>query len=317
MVPPRRSANAKRKTRAILIVGRPRKQALLSQRRGEYGQQTWVDDRAAAPVSSHRTRSRTETAATIASRRSGGPKTERKADNRILWALAAIAIVVLAIEGHRLAHFLPRIEDWIGALGPWGPVLFAGALIVVAPLFLPCTPFGLTAGVVYGLWRGYLLYFASVYAANVLIYLIGGRLLREPVLRALEKRPSLRNTVEVARTRGTSLVSWIRLLPLNPAIFSYAFGAVGVSFRSVAIGSLAMFPHLFLDVYLGTVAAHVTKMAGEGHAHWEREGVLLVAGLALVLVVSWRIARMARAEIESAKGSDFSVTKETTTPERP
>ena len=47
-------------------------------------------------------------------------------------------------------------------------------------------------------------------------------------------------------------------------------------FARSSIGTLGMFPHMFLDVYLGTVAAHVTRMAGEGHSNWEIKGAGLL-----------------------------------------
>ena len=218
----------------------------------------------------------------------------------VLWTLGVILIVILAFEGHRLEHLLPVVEHRIEALGAWGPVIFVAALIALEPFFFPNTLFGITAGVVFGLWKGYALYFAAIYIANLIIYWIGRVALRRPVLRALDSRPQIRGAVEAASRGGSRLVFWIRLLPLNPAIFSYAFGAVQVPFRSVLLGTLGMFPHLFLDVYLGGVAAHVTTMAGQGHANWEAKGVGFVLGLVAIGAVSWQITKIARAQIGAA-----------------
>lgn len=219
---------------------------------------------------------------------------------RIMWILAGVLIVVLAFEGHHLAHLLPQIEHWIEGLGLWAPAIFVAAIFVLEPLLFPNTVFGMTTGVVFGLWKGYLLYFSAAYFANLMVYFIGRRVLRAPVLRALDARPSIRDAVGGAKKEGSGLVFWIRVLPVNPAIFSYAFGAVQVPFRSVALGTIGLFPTMFFDVYLGTVAAHVTKMAGEGHSNWEIKGVGLVLGLIAVGVVSWRITRIARAQIQAA-----------------
>lgn len=234
---------------------------------------------------------------------------ERRTRNgkRIAWILAGLVIVVLASQGHHLAHLLPRAEHWIADLGLWGPVAFVAALFVLEPLFFPNTLFGMAAGIVFGLWKGYLLYFWAVYFANLIVYFIGRRVLRAPVLRSLEARPSIRNAAGAAEKQGASLVFWIRLLPINPAVFSYALGAVHVPSRAVAIGTLGMFPHLFFDVYLGTVAAHVTKMAGAGHRDWEIKGVGLVLGLVAVAALAHRITRIARAQIQAAEADAFRV----------
>lgn len=223
---------------------------------------------------------------------------------RVLWILAGILILVLAFQGHHLAHLLPRAEHWIENLGVWAPVIFIAAVLVLEPVFFPNTLFGMTAGAVFGLWKGYLIYFGAVYVANLIVYTIGRRALRAPVLRALDVRPSIRNAVATAEKEGTSLVFWIRLLPINPAIFSYAFGAVQVPFRSVAIGTLGMFPHMLFDVYLGTVAVHVTKMADGGHSNWEIKSAGLLLGLVAVAVLIHRITRIARAQIQAAGAGD-------------
>jgi len=223
-----------------------------------------------------------------------------RSGKRIAWVLAGILILLLAFQGHRLAHLLPRIENWIATLGPWGPVLFVATIFVLEPLFVPNTLLGIVAGVVFGLFEGYLLYFWSAYFANLIIYFIGRRVLHARLMRALDRRVIIRDAVQATKKEGASLVFWIRVIPINPVIFSYAFGAIQVPFRSVAIGTLGMFPHLFLDVYLGAVAAHVSKIASEAHGNWEIKSVILVLGLVAVAVLSWRITGIARRQIRAA-----------------
>lgn len=173
------------------------------------------------------------------------------AQHRLAWVLGALLIVLLAVEGHRLAGFLPQAERAISELGPWGPLLYVTAILVLEPFLFPNFIFGVIAAA-------------------------------------------------AASAEGTGLVFWLRLIPANPAILSYALGALRVLPRSVAIGTLGMAPHLFVDVYLGSAASHVTRMAGEAHANWESKGVGLLLGLVAVAVVSWRVARIARAQIRTA-----------------
>ena len=223
---------------------------------------------------------------------------------RVVWVLAGILIVVLAFEGRHLAHLLPQAEHWIETLGLWGPVIFIAAIFVLEPVFFPNTLFGMMAGAVFGLFEGALLYFSGMYFANLVVYFIGRHALRDPVLRALDRQPKIRDAVQAAEKEGTSLVFWIRVLPVSPAFCSYAFGAIQVPFRSVVIGSLGMFPTSFFDVYLGTVAAHVTKMAGEGHSNWEIKGVGLLLGLGAFAAIFWKVTQIARAQIRAAGVAD-------------
>jgi uncharacterized membrane protein YdjX (TVP38/TMEM64 family) len=224
----------------------------------------------------------------------------RRNQKRIAWIIGAALVAVLAVEGHRLAPFLPRIEHFVESLGPWGPLIYIASIVVLEPLLFPNSLFGLTGGVVFGFPRGLLYYASGVYLGNLLVYWMGRRFLRRPVLDALERRPKVQATMNAAKRDGTSLVFWLRMLPLNPALFSYAFGAVELPLRAVALGSFGMLSHLILDVYIGTVAAHVTEMAGQGHTQWEIEGIGLIGGLVAVGIVFWRVARIAKAQVREA-----------------
>jgi hypothetical protein len=66
---------------------------------------------------------------------------------------------------------------------------------------------------------------------------------------------------------------------------------------------------MFLTVYFGAAAAHLTRMAGEDHAHWTEEGIGLLLGLVacagLVLQVgsmAWREIHVAEAEARDETG---------------
>jgi uncharacterized membrane protein YdjX (TVP38/TMEM64 family) len=219
---------------------------------------------------------------------------------QIAWIVGGLLVAALAFEGRHLAHFLPRIEHFVEGLGPWGPITYIAAIVALEPLLFPNSLFGMMAGVLFGLPLGFVCYSGGVYLGNLLVYLIGRRLLRRPVLHALEDRAEVQAAVTAAKQEDTSLVFWLRMIPVNPAVFSYAFGAVEIPLRTVALGTFGMLPHLLLDVYIGTVAAHVTEMAGESHSHWEIEGIGLVVGLIALGIVFWRVARIAKASIRKA-----------------
>jgi len=212
----------------------------------------------------------------------------------------AALLGLLAWQGHHLAHGLPELEASIAALGPWGPLAYIAGVILLSPLLMPDSVFGVTAGIAFGLGKGFGYYFAAVYAACLLEYALARRWLRGPVRTALASRPALRDMVEAAGHGGVRLTVWIRLVPLNPAVVSYALGAVGVAFRAVAIGTLGMFPHMFATVYLGVAAAHVTRMAGKGHTDWTVEGVWLLLGLALCAIAVGQLSALAWRKIRSA-----------------
>ena len=221
--------------------------------------------------------------------------------HRLSWIAAAAALGLLLWQGHHIAHLLPRIEAWVDSLGPWAPLAYAAGVIVLSPLLVPDSIFAIVAGVVFGLAEGFALYFGAVYVGSLIATGLGRRWLRTRVLAVLETRPDLDAMVRAARSEGAWVTFWIRLIPLNPAIVSYALGAAGVPLRSVALGTLGMFPHMLLAVYLGVAAAHVTRMAGESHESWTLQGASLLLGLvACAGVVAW-VSRLAARQVAAAE----------------
>jgi uncharacterized membrane protein YdjX (TVP38/TMEM64 family) len=214
--------------------------------------------------------------------------------HRLFWIAAAAALLVLAWQGHRLSHLLPGFEKVIEELGPWGPIAFIVAILVLEPLLVPDTLFAITAGVVFGPVAGSLYYGVAVYAACLLTQWLGARWLKEPVLRRLATQERIRMLVEKAAAGGTRSTLLVRLVPVNQAILSYALGAAGVPLRSALVGNFAMFTHMLPPLWFGAAAVHMTRMAGTGHAHWERDGVIALVGLALAAVITLGLARRTR-----------------------
>jgi uncharacterized membrane protein YdjX (TVP38/TMEM64 family) len=214
-----------------------------------------------------------------------------------------VVLALLAWQGHHLAHWLPQFERLIESLGPWGPVVFCIALLVLEPFLVPDTLFGLAAGAAFGLVAGTAYYFAAVYVMCLVVQWLGRHWLKARVLRLLEARPRLRAMVLDAPQRGVRFTFLIRLVPVNQALLSYALGAAGVPLRAAVVGNLGMFTHMLPTAYFGAVAVHVTRMAAKGHKEWELDGVLLVLGLLVCVALALQITRRAWAAIGTATTS--------------
>jgi uncharacterized membrane protein YdjX (TVP38/TMEM64 family) len=55
------------------------------------------------------------------------------------WGIYVVAgaAIVLALKYLHVQDALKEALDWIGKLGPWGPVIFIGIYVVATVLFVP------------------------------------------------------------------------------------------------------------------------------------------------------------------------------------
>lgn len=227
----------------------------------------------------------------------------RSPASRTIGVLAGVlGLALLAWQGRRIAHEIPWFEHAIRQLGPWGPAALIVAIVVLSPLFVPDSIFGLIAGASFGLVTGTACYFAGLYLACLAIQLASGHWLGPRMLHLLDARPALRAAVLAAPQGGTRFALLIRMVPINQALLSYALGAAGMPLREAAVGNLAMITHLFPTVYFGAAAVHVTRMAGTGHREWETEGVLFLLGLGVTVLLTLEITRRAWATIGGRSG---------------
>lgn len=213
---------------------------------------------------------------------------------RLKWAGAAAVLVLLASQGHHIAQWLPRFEQTIEALGPWGPVVFFAAVVLLEPLLIPDTLFALAAGAAFGPLAGTVYYGAAVYVACLLTQWLGARWLKTPVLRRLASHDRIQALVRKAADGGTRATLLVRLVPVNQALLGYALGAAGVPLRNAFAGNLGMFPHMLPTLWFGAAAVHVTRMAGTGHTQWERDAVLGLIALGVSVGIALRIAHRTR-----------------------
>jgi uncharacterized membrane protein YdjX (TVP38/TMEM64 family) len=145
---------------------------------------------------------------------------------RILTILTAIVILV-AIA---LLVDLPtavQLRDWATSVGPWFPLAFLAAHIVVTVFPIPRTTFTLAAGLLFGPYLGVPLAVVSATASAVIALLLVraagwqlNKLVRHPRVDSLDAR---------LRERGWPAIVSMRLIPAVPfSVLNYAAGASAV-----------------------------------------------------------------------------------------
>src|SRR5882757_7585387 len=139
--------------------------------------------------------------------------------------MLATAIVILVA----VAVLVPlpsavQLRDWATSVGPWFPLAFLGAHIVVTVFPFPRSAFTLAAGLLFGPLLGVAIgVIASTISAVIALFLVRAagwqlsRLVRHPRVVVLDAR---------LRARGWPTILSMRMIPVVPfSVLNYAAGA--------------------------------------------------------------------------------------------
>jgi len=218
---------------------------------------------------------------------------------RLLIGSCLLAVVVWF--GRHAVEDIEAVETWIAGHGVWGWVAFVGMVVLFTSMFVPDILLAVVAGSVFGIGWGTVLTFVGVVLTAVLNFLIARTLLRSRIEKMLEKHPKLRAIQRAAKNEGLRLQLLLRLAPLNAVSVSYVLGASGVRFSTFLLATVVV----FVEVYFGYLANHVTTVAGNVNEHSTLHTVVTVVGFVVCVVLMIYIARVAsraiaETEIDSA-----------------
>src|SRR6266700_3175430 len=219
----------------------------------------------------------------------------------VLYATVAVAIV-LAVKYFHVQDWLKEALDWIGKLGPWGPVIFVGLYVVATVLFVPGSVLTLGAGAVFGVVLGSMCVSISATLGATAAFLVGRYLARDAIARKIEKNEKFATIDRAVANEGWKIVLLTRLSPVFPfTLLNYAFGLTRVKLSHYVLASwVGMIPGTVMYVYLGSLvnvgAGHRQRTIGE----W----VLYGAGLLATVTVTVFVTRLARRALAKHIGSN-------------
>lgn len=148
-----------------------------------------------------------------------------------------------------------QLRDWAQSVGPWFPLAFLVAHILVTVFPIPRTAFTLAAGLLFGPALGVLIAVvastASAVLALILVRAAGWRLNR------LVRYQAIHRADERLRERGWVSVLSLRLIPVLPfSVVNYAAAASAVAVLPYTLATLAgLLPGTAAVVFLGDALA--------------------------------------------------------------
>src|SRR6266404_1030 len=208
-------------------------------------------------------------------------KTSLSVSSRWKWGLYIVAgiALVLALKYFHVQDLLKSALDWIGKLGPWGPVIFVGLYIVATVLFVPGSVLTLGAGAVFGVALGSVCVSISATLGATAAFLVGRYVARDAIARKVERNERFTTIDRAVADEGWKIVLLTRLSPVFPfTLLNYAFGLTRVKLSHYVFASwIGMMPGTVMYVYFGSLvnvgAGHRQRTTGE----WLLYGVGLLA----------------------------------------
>ena len=219
---------------------------------------------------------------------------------RLLVGLCLLAAVVWF--GRHAVDEIRAMETWTAGHGMWGRVAFVGMIVVFTSMFVPDTVLAIAAGAMFGLVWGTVLIVVGAVITAALNFLAARGLLRPRIESILEQHPKLQAIQRAANREGLRLQLLLRLAPISPVSVSYALGASGVRFSTFLIATVGLIPGLFVEVYFGYLASHVTKAAGKAGEHSTLHTVVTVVGFVVCIVLMIAITRISTQALADAEG---------------
>jgi len=214
----------------------------------------------------------------------------------LLYLALAIVLFLVARELH-LQDRLNQGLDWVGQLGPWGPLIFIGLYIVATVLFIPGSALTLGAGALFGVAWGSLYVSVGSTLGATAAFLVGRYVARNAIAKKIEGNERFAAIDKAVANEGWKIVGLTRLSPVFPfALLNYGFGLTRVKLGDYMLASwIGMMPGTVMYVYLGSLAKAATGERVRTTGEWALYGVGLLATVAVTIFVT-RIAKQALAK---------------------
>ncbi|NCC52876.1 MAG: TVP38/TMEM64 family protein [Spartobacteria bacterium] len=209
-------------------------------------------------------------------------------------ALVAVGLGLVALLGRFFGHYVPQAEAWINDQGVWGPLIYVLVYCLLVASFFSVDVLSFAAGVMFGLWRGFLYAYFGTFVAGALIFFVGRHLARGRVEKFVKSHPNLAKVDTAVGKEGLKIMLLLRMSPLPFAPLSYSLSITRVSFSAYLAACAGMALTNFISVYYGYVAKHLTGVAGGVEHHGAGHYILMFGMLAVTILAAVVVTRVTR-----------------------
>ena len=221
---------------------------------------------------------------------------------RIVLALLLVAAIVTGLAVLPAKDYLAGLLRAVESVGPWGPVLLAGAYVVACVLFVPVSVLTLGAGFLFGVVRGTIAVSVGSVLGATAAFLVGRTLLRGWIEKRIAAYPRFQAIDRAVGEEGFKIVLLVRLSPIFPFnLLNYAFGLTNVRLWQYVLASwIGMLPGTLMYVYLGSALKSLADVAAGAPKGGTLQTVFFVTGLVMTVVATVVVTRVARRALSEA-----------------
>lgn len=207
-----------------------------------------------------------------------------------------IIVVTTVSRQFPVMAWIATTQMAVDSLGTLSIVVYPLLCAICNILLLPGGILSAGAGMLFGLWKGFLIVLAGNILAAAASFGIGRLVGRAWIEKHLLRNPKWRTFDVLIARRNGHIVFLTQLHPLFPtSLFNYLYGVTRMPFwPCMGWTALGRTPGLFLYTYLGTLGQHgIHLLKGKTHPS-VHEYIFWIGGFVVTVAIAVALARLAR-----------------------
>jgi len=183
-------------------------------------------------------------------------------------------------------------------LGIFGAVVFALSIFVLQIFCLPLSPFGIMAGLFFGVRNGFLAVQLGTFLGAAVNFLVSRYFLRERISRWLAGHEKFQLIDEAIGREGWKIVALLRFCPIPFGLANYSYGLTAVRYVPYLLASFfaIMAPNFFFVWFGATSQDALAVLTGQARVT-SGQTAFTVIGLVAFFAVLTYVGRLARTAV--------------------
>jgi uncharacterized membrane protein YdjX (TVP38/TMEM64 family) len=182
---------------------------------------------------------------------------------RVIAGVLALGVLWLTAQRLPLIDWLEQVAEPLRNMGWAGVAVFALAYFMAGLLCIPCMPFTLAAGYIFGTVRGVIAVHTGCVFSAAAGFLIGRFIGRKHAMEQLRKSERFHFLDDAIAQEGWKIVGLLRMNAIPFGISNYLYGMTKIDFWHYLLATgIAMLPGHLVYVHLASVGAK--HLSGRG-----------------------------------------------------